>query len=113
MSRSCASCIQRLAGYDDAVRFDPSAPQAALWRDWLTTALGDLGVPPDAMLELQIRPHGEAPVARLQLDLRWAVHEAGRHAHAEVLVPLRRIDGVGWSGWPAYMAGVKLLRALA
>ena len=95
-----------------ALTFDPSAPQAAQWRRWLTTALGDRGIPPDAMLEMQVRPHGEAAITRLLLDLHWGAQDAERHAHVEVLIPLRRVLGEGWSGWPAYLAGVKLLRAL-
>ncbi len=92
--------------------FDPSTPQAARWRRWLTDALGDRGIPRDATLEMQLRPHAEAPVGRLVIDLRWVAPDADRHAHAEVLVPLRRVLGEGWSGWPAYLAGVMLLRAL-
>jgi hypothetical protein len=74
--------------------------------------LGDRGVPPDATLEMQIRPNGEAAVARLLVELRWAAQDGQRHARAEVLIPLRRATGVGWAGWPAYLAGLKLLRSL-
>jgi hypothetical protein len=94
------------------VPFDPSDAQAARWRDCLAAALGDRGIPPDAALEMELRPHGEGASARLILDLDWAASDAGRHAHVEVLIPLRRALGEGWSGWPAYLLGVKLLRAL-
>jgi hypothetical protein len=92
--------------------FDPASPAAARWRSWMSATLGERGIPSDAMLELQIRPHGEAAIARLWLDLCWAGRDGERHAHAEVLVPLRRVVGVGWAGWPAYLAGLRLLRAL-
>jgi hypothetical protein len=101
-----------VVGYHGAVTFDPTAPQAAHWRQWLTGALGDRGIPPNAALELQVRPCGGAAITRLQLDLRWAEPDAERRAHVEVLVPIRRAIGTGWSGWPAYAAGLKLLRAL-
>ncbi len=64
------------------------------------------------MLEMQIRPVGEAAISRLMLDLCWAGQDGDRRAHVEVVVPIRRLIGEGWSGWPAYLAGVKLLRAL-
>jgi tRNA-Thr(GGU) m(6)t(6)A37 methyltransferase TsaA len=93
-------------------RFDPSAPQAARWRSWLTAALSDRGIPPNAKLEMQIRPHGEVPLARLFLDLNWAAPDGERHTRAVVLVPLRRLVSEGWPGWPAYVAGLELLEAL-
>ena len=94
--------------------FDPSAPESARWRAWLHGALGERGVPSDAMLEMRTVPHGEAPIARLVIELSWQGPDAPRHAQAEVLVPVRRVAGVGcgWSGWPGYLAGVRLLRAL-
>jgi hypothetical protein len=61
---------------------------------------------------MQIRPVGEAAITRLMLDLSWADQDEERRAHVEVLIPLRRVLGGGWSDWPAYMAGPKLLRAL-
>jgi hypothetical protein len=71
--------------------FDPSAPQAARWRSWLTAALSDRGIPPNVKLEMRIRPHGEVPMARLLLDLNWTADDAERHARAVILVPLRRL----------------------
>jgi hypothetical protein len=94
------------------VTFDPSAPDATRWRRWLMSALGDRGVPTDATIEMQQRPVFEAAVTRLLIDLSWAVGDGRRSAHAEVLVPLRRALGRGWSGWPAYLVAVRLLRAL-
>ena len=92
--------------------FDPSAPDATHWRRWLTGALGDRGVPADATIEMQQRPVFEAAVTRLLIDLSWSVGDGRRSAHAEVLVPIRRELGSGWSGWPANLAAVRLLRAL-
>jgi hypothetical protein len=94
------------------VTFDPSAPDAIHWRRWLTSALGDRGVPADATIEMQQRPVFEAAVTRLLIDLSWSVGDGSRSAHAEVLVPIRRELGKGWSGWPAYLAAVRLLRTL-
>ena len=111
MSRKSCVGIQEPPRYDRCVIFDPSAPQAARWRGWLTVALADRGVPPDARLEMQLRP-GEGAIARLLLDLRWRARDTDGHAHVEVLIPLRCAVGAGWSGWPAYLAGVKLIRAL-
>ena len=63
--------------------FDPTAPQAAHWRRWLTEAPGDRGIPPNAGLELQVRPSGGAAITRLQLDLRWAEPDAERRVVGE------------------------------
>ena len=101
------SVALRLAGEVRSVR-----PHAARWRRWLTAALGDRGIPPNSVLEMQIRPVGEAAITRLVVDLCWAEQHEERRAHVEVLIPLRRVLGGGWSGWPAYVAGLKLLRAL-
>jgi hypothetical protein len=92
--------------------FDPSAPAAARWRAWLGDALADRRIPPDASLELRVRPHGEVCLARMLIDLRWVEPDAERHAHAEVLIPIDRVRGAGWAGWPAYAAGLRLLRSL-
>ncbi len=92
--------------------FDPSSPNAARWRAWLDGALGERGVPTDAMLELRTVALGGAACARLVIDLSWLGPDTPRHAQAEVLIPLRRLVGGGWAGWPGYLAGVKLLRAL-
>jgi hypothetical protein len=92
--------------------FDPSAPQSARWRAWLNAALADRGIPPNASLEMQLRPCGEAPIVRLLLVLRWMTHDAPRHARSEVVIPVRRFLGEGWPGWPAYLAALRLLRAL-
>ena len=94
------------------MKFDPSSPSAARWRSWLDSALGERGLPSDAVLELRTVPLGEAPMTRLVIDLYWSEPNAPRHACAEVLVPLHRMVGCGWSGWPGYLAAVKLLRAL-
>ena len=59
-----------------------------------------------------IRPVFEAALTRLHIDLCWSEGNSERSAHAEVLVPLRRDLGEGWSGWPAYLAAVRLLRVL-
>jgi hypothetical protein len=67
---------------------------------------------PARIMSEEARPHGEIPAVRLILEVRWAGERVERHARAEVLVPHRRILGDGWSGWPAYLAGVRLLRAL-
>ena len=91
--------------------FDPSTPEAARWRTWLSKGLSDAGIPADAMLELQVRPVCGVSVSRVLLDLRWG-DDAERHTEAAVLVPHRRLCGTGWSGWPAYLVGVRLLRTL-
>ena len=91
--------------------FDPSSPRAAHWRRWLNVELGNRGVPSNATLELHIRAVGEAPVTRLVLDLCWEAQHDQRHAHAEALIPVRRVIGEGWTGWTAYLAGLRLLRA--
>ena len=69
-------------------------------------------VPADATIEMQQRPVFEAAVTRLLIDLSWSVGMAAGSAHAEVLVPIRRELGKGWSGWPAYLAAMRLLRTL-
>ena len=61
---------------------------------------------------MQIRPIYEAPVTRLLIDLCWSEAYGPRRAHVEVLIPLHRLLGNGWSGWPAYLAGIKLLRSI-
>ena len=48
----------------------------------------------------------------MELDLQWRDSGRTRHARAEVHVRLRRVLGTGWPGWPAYLVGIKLLRAL-
>jgi hypothetical protein len=78
----------------------------------LPTALGDRGIPPDAALEMQVRPRGEAGMIRLLLDIRWPADSTECHAHAEVHVPLRSALGHGWSGWPTYLVSLRLLRTL-
>lgn len=92
--------------------FDPSAAEATRWRHWLTAALAERDIPPDGVLELSLRPHGEVAMTRLCLDLDWAAADVERCAHAEVLVPLRRVLGAGWAGWPAYIVAIQLLRQL-
>jgi hypothetical protein len=92
--------------------FDPSAPGAARWRRWLDDGLAARGVPANASLEIHVRPACEAAVTRFLIDLRWAMPNGQGRAHAEALVPIRRVLGNGWSGWPAYLAGVRLLRSL-
>jgi hypothetical protein len=94
------------------VTFDPSAPDAARWRQWFTSALDDRGVPREATLEIGMRPVYEAGLTRWRIDLCWPEGAGQRTAHAEVLVPLRREIGEGWAGWPAYLAAMRLLRTL-
>ncbi len=93
--------------------FDPAGPGSEHWRTWLTTSLTRHGVPPDARLEMALRPVGQVPVARLSLDAWWSTTEGDRHARAEALIPARRLLGTGWPGWPAYQAGIRLVRALS
>ncbi len=52
-------------------------------------------------------------MARLCLDAWWVAGDLEQHARADALVPLRRLFGAGWLGWPAYIAAIGLLRAIA
>jgi len=97
--------------------FDPRAPGSARWRAWLAASLAGHGVPSDATLEVAVQPLGAVPAVRLSLDARWVVGDGpdgrqARHARGEALVATRRLCGTGWPGWPAYLASIRLLRAL-
>ena len=59
-----------------------------------------------------MRPVCEAAVTRLEVDLNWSATDGQVRAHAEVLVPIRRLLGTGWAGWPAYLVAVRLLQVL-
>jgi hypothetical protein len=63
-------------------------------------------------MEMRVRQVCEAAITRLRIDLRWSADDGLQHVRAEVLVPIRRMSGEGWSGWPAYLACVGLLRAI-
>jgi hypothetical protein len=69
-------------------------------------------VPADASLEIRIRPAHQAAVTRLAIDLCWSMPDGQGKAHAEALIPIRRVLGGGWPVWPAYLASVRLLRSL-
>ena len=78
----------------------------------MSEGLAERDVPANAELEMRIRPVCEAAVTRLNIDLVWSAPGGQRSAHAEALIPIRRLLGTGWPGWPAYLAGVRLLRSL-